>query len=108
MVQYLLRRTRTNKQTTLPMALSPENWVRDGAKAVDANNKIVGCVADVAVRFSILGLIQRNYGYAPYIKGIYYRALLAHKLPVDRPDSEITIEQANQVLSTYLTLRNEK
>jgi hypothetical protein len=37
-----------------------------------------------------------------------YRALLAHKLPVDRPDSEITIEQANQVLSTYLTLRNEK
>jgi len=82
--------------------------VRDGAKAVDVNNKIVGCVSEVATRFSILGLIQRNYGYNSYTKGIYYRALLANKLPIDRPDSEITIEQANQVLSTYLTLRNER
>ena len=90
------------------MALSPENWVRDGAKAVDSNNKIVGCVSELATRFSILGLIQRNYGYAPFNKGIYYRALLAHKLPVDQPDSQITIEQANQVLSTYLTLRDER
>ena len=107
MVQSILRRTHTNQQTRLLLALSPENWVRDGAKAVDKDNNIVGTPSILAVRFSVLGLITRKYGMSNFIKGIYYRALLVNNLPLHNIDCKITLEQANQVLSTFETLRKQ-
>lgn len=90
------------------MALTPENWNRDGARAVSANNHVVGPVSELAVKFSMLGMIQHHDGYGQLIYARYIRALMANGLSPDTQDIDITLSQANSVLSTYLRLGNER
>ena len=106
MVQPILRRTYPDHQTRLHLALTPENWLRDGARAADANNNVVGPVSKLACKFSILGLLQHHFGYGAITKAYFYRALLAHKLPPkDNIDKLLTLEQANTILDTYFSLK---
>lgn len=83
------------------MMLTEENWVRDGARAVDDNNTIVIPYSPKATKWSVLGFIQSQEGIGRLVKGGYYRSLLSNSIHPDTSDSKLTLDQANSILETY-------